>query len=207
MKHLLLTLLIIMASSLCFAKEGEVILTRYYTQNESNIIPKKTDQFQVQNITLSTNESMKEVVTAINQMVSTINEEDFEHYVFSLYVYLNSNNNYSLQIEAHDPMNDPKTLRENMLGVAKIGYRYFIVQKMPALESLQKQLFVKSKGKTKFIREFELVQFARKETRTSLAADLDNGALTIKEFEVCNINKLENPSDAVKAELDYNESK
>jgi len=48
MKHLLLTLLIVLSSTYGFAKDAEVILTRFYTQEEHSIIPDKTDQFQVQ---------------------------------------------------------------------------------------------------------------------------------------------------------------
>ena len=60
------------------------------------------------------------------------------------------------------------------------------------MEALQKSLFTKTKGKTKFIREFELVPYARRDTHTSILAELENGKLNIKELEICNINKLEN---------------
>ena len=96
-------------------------------------------------------------------------------------------------------MNDPKEMRDNMLGVVKIGYRYFMVQKMPNMEALQKSLFTKAKGKTKFIREFELVPYARRDTRTSILADFENGKVNIKELEICNINKLENPESEAPA--------
>lgn len=193
MKHLLLTLLIVLSSTYGFAKDAEVILMRFYTQEEHSIIPDKTDQFQVQNIALSTDGNAKAIADAISQMVQAINNDDFEHYVFSLYIYPLNDGAYSIQVESHDPMNDPKQLRDNMLGVAKIGYRYFMVQKMPNMEALQKSLFTKAKGKTKFIREFELVPYARRDTRTSILAELENGKLNIKELEICNINKLENP--------------
>ena len=42
MKHLLLTLLIVLSSTYGFAKDAEVILTRFYTQEEHSIIPDKT---------------------------------------------------------------------------------------------------------------------------------------------------------------------
>lgn len=193
MKHILIALLLLLTSLNGIAKEGEVIVTRFYTQAERSILPNKTDQFQVQNITLSTGDEVKTIVDAINKMAKTINDEDFEHYVFSLFVYPQENGAYSIMIESHDPMNDPKQLRENMLGVAKIGYRYFIVQKMPALEALQKSLFTKAKGKTKFIREFELTQYPRKETRTCIDADIKNSDLLIRECEISGVNKLENP--------------
>ena len=32
-----------------------------------------------------------------------------------------------------------------------------------------------------------------RDTRTSILAELENGKLNIKELEICNINKLENP--------------
>ncbi len=193
MKHLLLTLLIVLSSTYGFAKDTEVILTRFYTQEEHSIIPDKTDQFQVQNIALSTDGDAKAIADAIGQMVQAINNDDFEHYVFSLYIYPLNDGAYSIQVESHDPMNDPKEMRDNMLGVAKIGYRYFMVQKMPNMEALQKSLFTKAKGKTKFIREFELVPYARRDNHTSILAELENGKLNIKELEICNINKLENP--------------
>ncbi len=198
MKYLLFTLMMLLWSNYCFAKEGEVIITRCYTQAERKILPDKVDQFQVQNIGLSTNTEVKDLITAINDMVKVVNDEDYEHYVFSLFVYANKEGAYSIQIEAHDPMNDPKPLRENMLGVIKIGYRYFLVQKMPDMGALQKKLFVKAKGKTKFIREFELVDFPRKETRTALLAILQNGNLQYQEQEICNVNKMENPANETK---------
>ncbi len=193
MKYLLLTLtMLLCAGGYGFAKEGEVILTRFYTQTERKILPEKADQFQVQNLTLSTSTDVKDLVAAINHMAEVINNDDFEHYTFSLYVYRNSDNTYSIQIEAHDPMNDPKQLRDNVMGVVKIGYRYYIVQKMPDMEALQKKLYVKAKGKTKFIREFELVDIQRKETRTYILADTKNGELQYKELEICNVNKMDN---------------
>ena len=139
------------------------------------------------------------IADAISQMVQAINNDDFEHYVFSLYIYPLNDGAYSIQVESHDPMNDPKEMRDNMLGVVKIGYRYFMVQKMPNMEALQKSLFTKTKGKTKFIREFELVPYARRDTHTSILAELENGKLNIKELEICNINKLENPESEAPA--------
>lgn len=194
MKYLLLTLtMLLCAGGYGFAKEGEVILTRFYTQAERKILPEKADQFQVQNLTLSTSADVKDLVAAISHIADVINDNDFEHYTFSLYVYRNSDNSsYSIQIEAHDPMNDPKQLRDNVMGVVKIGYRYYIVQKMPDMEALQKKLYAKAKGKTKFIREFELVDIPRKETRTFILADTNNGDLQYKELEICNENKMGN---------------
>ena len=187
MKHLLLTLLIVLSSTYGFAKDAEVILTRFYTQEEHSIIPDKTDQFQVQNIALSTDGNAKAIADAISQMVQAINNDDFEHYVFSLYIYPLNDGAYSIQVESHDPMNDPKEMRDNML------------QKMPNMEALQKSLFTKTKGKTKFIREFELVPYARRDNHTSILAELENGKLNIKELEICNINKLENPESEAPA--------
>lgn len=191
MKHILIALLLLLTSLNSFAKEGEVIVTRFYTQAERSILPNKTDMFQVQNISLSADDGVKPIVEAISNMANTINDEDFEHYVFSLFVYPQENGGHSIMIESHDPMNDPKQIRENTLGVLKIGYRYFIVQKMPALDTLQKALFKKAKGKIKFIREFELTQHPRKETRTCISADIANGELSIKECEISGVNKLE----------------
>ncbi|MDO4511391.1 MAG: hypothetical protein Q4B68_06215 [Bacteroidales bacterium] len=207
MRRFLFTVMILATAAMGFAKEGEVILTRYYTQAESHILPSKTDQFQVQNLVLNADEQTAPIVDAINRMLSIINDEDYEHYVFSLFVYPESDGNYNIQIEAHDPMHDPKPVRDNMMGVAKIGYRYFIVHKMPAIEQLQKALFKKAKGKTRFVREFELVTVARKTTRTSVAASLRDGALHFTEIEISNVNKLETPTDGVMEELDYNQNK
>ena len=203
MKRYMLSLLVCLCAATCFGKDTEVILTRKYTSAERQIIPEKTDQFQVQNIAFSSNEQVKSIVDAVNKLVNIINEEDFEHYVFSLYVYPLDDDTFCLQIESHDPMNDTKPLRENMLGAMKLGYRYFIVQKMPDLESLQKQLLVKAKGKIKFVREFELVTVKSNPTRTAIVADLKNGTLTFKELEICNVNKLENPAQGEEAEKDY----
>lgn len=203
MKGYLLSILICFASVLCYGKDNEVIITRKYTSNESKIIPQKTDQFQVQNLALSTKEEVKVIVDAIGKMVSIINEDDYEHYVFSIYVYPNSANIYTVQIESHDPMTDSKEVRENMLGVAKIGYRYFIVQNVADLATLQSQLWEKAKGKIKFVREFELVTFKPEQTRTCLRAELSHGELKFKEMEICNVNKLQTPGTAEEAEKDY----
>ncbi|MGM9868027.1 MAG: hypothetical protein ACI30R_00165 [Sodaliphilus sp.] len=203
MKGYLLSMLICFATVLCYGKDNEVIITRKYTSSESKIIPQKTDQFQVQNLTLSTKEEVKEIVSAINKMVSIINEDDYEHNVFSIYVYPISPDTYTVQIEAHDPMTDTKEVRENMMGVAKIGYRYFIVHNVADLATLQSQLWEKAKGKIKFVREFELVSFKPEQTRTCLRAELTHGELKFKEMEICNVNKLDTPSEGKEAEKDY----
>ena len=174
MKSYMFMILMCLSSVLCYGKDNEVIITRKYTSSESNIIPQKTDQLQVQNLALSSKEEVKEIVDAIGKMVNIINADDYEHYVFSLYVYPNSAHTYTVQIESHDPMTYSKEVRENMLGVAKIGYRYFIVHHVQDLEALQSKLWEKAKGKIKFVREFELVSFKPEITRTGLLAELNH---------------------------------
>ena len=203
MKSYMFMILMCLSSVLCYGKDNEVIITRKYTSSESNIIPQKTDQFQVQNLALSSKEEVKEIADAIGKMVNIINADDYEHYVFSLYVYPNSAHIYTVQIESHDPMTYSKEVRENMLGVAKIGYRYFIVHHVQDLEALQSKLWEKAKGKIKFVREFELVSFKPEITRTGLLAELNHGELKFKEMEICNVNKLQSPGIGEEAKKDY----
>ena len=65
MKSYMFMILMCLTSVLCYGKDNEVIITRKYTSSESNIIPQKTDQFQVQNLALSSKEEVKEIADAI----------------------------------------------------------------------------------------------------------------------------------------------
>ena len=58
MKSYMFMILMCLTSVLCYGKDNEVIITRKYTSSESNIIPQKTDQFQVQNLALSSKEEV-----------------------------------------------------------------------------------------------------------------------------------------------------
>ena len=202
MKKVTIIAITLMLAIFSYAKDGEVIMVKPFTQNQRSLLPDKTNEFQIQNISFKKDGPESKFIGNVATLLQQVVSDDYEHYVFQLLLFKDQEGKAKISISDYDPMEESQEGRKFMLGVMKIGHCYFIVKKMANNEQFEKMLYTKEKGKTKFVREFELVPVINKKSITSISGFFTD-QLNIEELMIAGEDKLNSNGEAIQGPLDY----
>ncbi len=185
---LLTTMLAIVALSVA-AGGDDVIMIQQYVLSQRRQLPEKTDEFKMQNYALNPTGEQFALVEQLQPLMDELTREDYNHFVYKLDV-TTENQAVKIEVNNFDPMKEVDEARKQLTGVFKHGRCYFILQETPQNANLLKGMVKKSKGKTKFVRVFEMVTDIILRQPTIVKATWKDRQFSVTEKTIAGENKL-----------------
>lgn len=182
MKRITLFWLVFCVTAFCCisAHNNEVILVQQLTQEERGLMPDKTIELQLPLLTFApkTDDNFKvEMTKWLNKMA----DSDGEHRTFRLTLAPHEGQGTAIGVQSLDLLHHAEDWNA-CLGVLQVGGKYIAVIQTTANAALLKRTFKKAGEKRKFVREFEIVEFKRPETATTLIGAWDGQHIEVTSF-------------------------
>ncbi len=159
MKRLFITLMVMLATSsgLMASNDDEVIVTRQFTSGQRNSLPEKTIVVEMKRL-VPAKKADSSLIDAINQVMDTIAQEDYQNRTFVLLLEPKGDGEVSIAARNDDIVTRGKKNQDIYYGSLEHNRYHFVVltgkDNLPLLE----QTF-KRQGKVKYVQEFEFVDF------------------------------------------------
>ena len=159
MKRLFITLMVMLAtaSGLMASNDDEVIVTRQFTSGQRNSLPEKTIVVEMKRL-VPAKKADANLIEAINQVMDTIAQEDYQNRTFVLLLEPKGDGEVSIAARNDDIVTRGKKNQDIYYGSLEHNRYHFVVltgkDNLPLLE----QTF-KRQGKVKYVQEFEFVDF------------------------------------------------
>ena len=169
MKRFFITVImcLLLAGSL-LAKDDEVIVTRQLTMSQRNSLPEKTIVVEMKQL-IPAKKADASLIDAINQVMDTIANEDYQNRTFVLLLEPKANGEVSIAVRSDDIVTRGSKDATIYYGSLDHKRYHFVVltgkDNMQLLESTFKR-----QGKMKFVQEFEFVDFPTPRFATNVIA-------------------------------------
>lgn len=145
------------ATSLWAKNDDEVIVTRQLTMAQRKSLPDQTISLEMKRLAPQKKADPR-LIEAINQVMDTIANEDFQNRTFVLLIEPKPDGDIAIAAHSDDILSQGHKDASMMFGDLQSGRCHFVVLVSKDNGALLEQTF-KRKGKVKFVQEFELVEF------------------------------------------------
>lgn len=159
MKRLFITLMVVLttASGLMARNDDEIIVTRQFTSGQRNSLPEKTIIVEMKRL-VPAKKADTGLIDAINQVMDTIAQEDYQNRTFVLLLEPKASGEISIAAHSDDIVTRGRKNQDVYYGSLDHNRYHFVVlmnkDNLPLLE----QTF-KRQGKVKYVQEYEFVDF------------------------------------------------
>lgn len=150
-------MLALAASSLWAKNDDEVIVTRQLTMAQRKSLPEQTITLEMKRL-IPSKKAQSKLIEAINQLMDTITDEDFQNRTFVLLIDPKPNGDIAIAAHSDDILSQGHKDSSMMFGDLQRGRCHFVVLVSKDNGALLEQTF-KRQGKVKFVQEFEFVDF------------------------------------------------
>ena len=150
-------LLALAATSLWARNDDEVIVTRQLTMAQRKSLPDKTITLEMKRL-VPTKKANPELIEAINQVMDTIANEDYQNRTFVLLIDPKPDGSIAIAAHSDDILSQGHKDASMMFGDLQSGRCHFVALVSKDNGSLLEQT-VKRQGKVKFVQEYEFVEF------------------------------------------------
>ena len=145
------------ATSLWAKNDDEVIVTRQLTMAQRKSLPDKTINLDMKRL-VPQKKADPGLIEAINQVMDTIANEDYQNRTFVLLIDPNSNGSIDIAARSDDILSKMSKDNTMLFGDLQNGRCHFVVLMTKDNSQLLEQTF-KRQGKVKFVQEFEMVEY------------------------------------------------
>ena len=149
--------MVLVATSLWAKNDDEVIVTRQLTMAQRKSLPDQTISLEMKRL-VPNKKADPGLIDAINQVMDTIANEDFQNRTFVLLIEPKPDGDIAIAAHSDDILSQGHKDASMMFGDLQSGRCHFVVLVSKDNGALLEQTF-KRKGKVKFVQEFELVEF------------------------------------------------
>ena len=149
--------MVLAATSLWAKNDDEVIVTRQLTMAQRKSLPDQTISLEMKRLAPQKKADPR-LIEAINQVMDTIANEDFQNRTFVLLIEPKPDGDIAIAAHSDDILSQGHKDASMMFGDLQSGRCHFVVLVSKDNGALLEQTF-KRKGKVKFVQEFELVEF------------------------------------------------
>ena len=150
-------LLALAATSLWAKSDDEVIVTRQLTMAQRKSLPDKTITLEMKRL-VPTKKANPELIEAINQVMDTIANEDYQNRTFVLLIDPKPDGSIAIAAHSDDILSQGHKDASMMFGDLQSGRCHFVALVSKDNGPLLEQTF-KRQGKVKFVQEYEFVEF------------------------------------------------
>ena len=150
-------MMVLAATSLWAKNDDEVIVTRQLTMAQRKSLPDQTISLEMKRLAPQKKADPR-LIEAINQVMDTIANEDFQNRTFVLLIEPKPDGDIAIAAHSDDILSQGHKDASMMFGDLQSGRCHFVVLVSKDNGALLEQTF-KRKGKVKFVQEFELVEF------------------------------------------------
>ena len=150
-------LLSIVATSLWAKNDDEVIVTRQLTMAQRKSLPDQTISLEMKRLAPQ-KKADPGLIEAINQVMDTIANEDYQNRTFVLLIDPNPDGSIDIAARSDDILSKMNKDNTMLYGDLQSGRCHFVVLVSKDNSQLLEQTF-KRQGKVKFVQEFEMVEF------------------------------------------------
>jgi hypothetical protein len=150
-------MMVLVATSLWAKNDDEVIVTRQLTMAQRKSLPNQTISLEMKRL-VPNKKAEPGLIDAINQVMDTIANEDFQNRTFVLLIEPKPDGDIAIAAHSDDILSQGHKDASMMFGDLQSGRCHFVVLVSKDNFALLEQTF-KRKGKVKFVQEFELVEF------------------------------------------------
>ena len=150
-------LMALAATSLWAKNDDEVIVTRQLTMAQRKSLPEQTITLEMKRL-VPQKKAEPGLIDAINQVMDTIANEDYQNRTFVLLIEPKPNGDIAIAAHSDDILSQGHKDASMMFGDLQRGRCHFVVLVSKVNSALLEQTF-KRQGKVKFVQEFELVEF------------------------------------------------
>lgn len=150
-------MMVLVATSLWAKNDDEVIVTRQLTMAQRKSLPDQTISLEMKRLAPQKKADPR-LIEAINQVMDTIANEDFQNRTFVLLIEPKPDGDIAIAAHSDDILSQGHKDASMMFGDLQSGRCHFVVLVSKDNGALLEQTF-KRKGKVKFVQEFELVEF------------------------------------------------
>jgi len=150
-------MMVLAATSLWAKNDDEVIVTRQLTMAQRKSLPEQTITLEMKRLAHN-KKAEPGLIDAINQVMDTIANEDFQNRTFVLLIEPKPDGDIAIAAHSDDILSQGHKDASMMFGDLQSGRCHFVVLVSKDNFALLEQTF-KRKGKVKFVQEFELVEF------------------------------------------------
>lgn len=154
---IVLTALVLTASSLWAKEDDEVIVTRQLTTGQRNSLPEKTIMVEMKRLTPA-KKADAGLIDAITQVMDTIAQEDYQNRTFVLLLEPKADGEVAIAAHSDDIVTQGKQDATIYYGDLEHQRYHFVVLTGKDNGPLLERTF-KRQGKVKFVQEFEFVDF------------------------------------------------
>ena len=150
-------MMVLVATSLWAKNDDEVIVTRQLTMAQRKSLPDQTISLEMKRLAPQKKADPR-LIDAINQVMDTIANEDFQNRTFVLLIEPKPDGDIAIAAHSDDILSQGHKDASMLFGDLQSGRCHFVVLVSKDNGALLEQTF-KRKGKVKFVQEFELVEF------------------------------------------------
>ena len=150
-------MLALAATSLWARNDDEVIVTRQLTMAQRKSLPEQTITLEMKRL-VPNKKADPRLIEAINQVMDTIANEDFQNRTFVLLIEPKPDGDIAIAAHSDDILSQGHKDASMMFGDLQRGRCHFVVLVSKDNGALLEQTF-KRQGKVKFVQEFEFVDF------------------------------------------------
>ena len=150
-------LLTMVATSLWAKNDDEVIVTRQLTVAQRKSLPDQTISLEMKRL-VPQKKADSRLIQAINQVMDTIANEDFQNRTFVLLIEPKPEGDIAIAARSDDILSKMSKDNTMLFGDLQSGRCHFVVLVSKDNRQLLELTF-KRQGKVKFVQEFELVEF------------------------------------------------
>lgn len=169
MKRFFITVIMcLLLAGSSWAKDDEVIVTRQLTMSQRNTLPEKTIVVEMKQLTPA-KKADTSLIDAINQVMDTIANEDYQNRTFVLLLEPEANGEVSIAVRSDDIVTRGSKDATIYYGSLDHKRYHFVVLAGKDNTQLLESTF-KRQGKVKFVQEFEFVDFPTPRFPTNVIA-------------------------------------
>ena len=149
--------MVLAATSLWAKNDDEVIVTRQLTMAQRKSLPDQTISLEMKRLAPQKKADPR-LIEAINQVMDTIANEDFQNRTFVLLIEPKPDGDIAIAARSDDILSQGHKDASMMFGDLQRGRCHFVVLVSKDNGPLLEKTF-KRQGKVKFVQEFEFVDF------------------------------------------------
>ena len=150
-------MMVLVATSLWAKNDDEVIVTRQLTMAQRKSLPDQTISLEMKRLAPQKKADPR-LIEAINQVMDTIANEDFQNRTFVLLIEPKPDGDIAIAAHSDDILSQGHKDASMMFGDLQRGRCHFVVLVSKDNGPLLEKTF-KRQGKVKFVQEFEFVDF------------------------------------------------
>ena len=150
-------MMVLAATSLWAKNDDEVIVTRQLTMAQRKSLPDQTISLEMKRLAPQKKADPR-LIEAINQVMDTIANEDFQNRTFVLLIEPKPDGDIAIAAHSDDILSQGHKDASMMFGDLQRGRCHFVVLVSKDNGPLLEKTF-KRQGKVKFVQEFEFVDF------------------------------------------------